>query len=545
MANQSSPHDFLRDAPYLVHVRNMTAGLSAESMQSAVQTISDIISNLYVHLPQKSSAFGTDVVRELNVLADTIPFVRSEREFVSLLQKSTKRLFDRHTGIVVPYPWKDLVAFLPVVLESCWDGNGRRFVVVSRVLDPDIANALRPGLEITHWNGTPIGTYIETLSWATEGANPGARVALALRSLTVRPLGYFVAPDEDWVNLTIWDGSTSKNISLPWRVYGSWQFQQRNAPPPDVQGGHTIFLGLDQATASVNFGLKELFAATARAKSTRVFKLGSDAKEFNPLPENLSFDIVEYGRESFGYIRIFSFEAPNSVEFLKGFIQICDILPEKIILDLRGNPGGTIPSGEILLQLFSKKDVEFGKVEFRNTKLAKRLVDGLDYFSEWRNSMRLATDTGQEFSQGIELTKRSNFPLFDNVKRKKAALIIDALCYSTTDFFAAGFRDNRLGPVIGLDRATGAGGANVWSYSQVTQFALASGCPPLAQLPSGFDFNLSVRRATRAGDLRGMPLEGLGAEADIDHIYRPSTDDVAGNNEQLVLYAASVLSKVS
>ena len=43
-------------------------------------------------------------------------------------------------------------------------------------------------------------------------------------------------------------------------------------------------------------------------------------------------------------------------------------------------------------------------------------------------------------------------------------LITDALSYSATDMFAAGFQDHGIGPVIGVGGATGAGGANVWSH---------------------------------------------------------------------------------
>ena len=43
-------------------------------------------------------------------------------------------------------------------------------------------------------------------------------------------------------------------------------------------------------------------------------------------------------------------------------------------------------------------------------------------------------------------------------------LITDALCYSATDIFAAGFQDHGIGPVLGVDDNTGAGGANVWTH---------------------------------------------------------------------------------
>ncbi|MFF3930493.1 S41 family peptidase [Streptomyces hirsutus] len=44
-------------------------------------------------------------------------------------------------------------------------------------------------------------------------------------------------------------------------------------------------------------------------------------------------------------------------------------------------------------------------------------------------------------------------------------LITNARCYSATDIFAAGFQDHRIGPVLGTDENTGAGGANVWTHA--------------------------------------------------------------------------------
>ena len=40
-------------------------------------------------------------------------------------------------------------------------------------------------------------------------------------------------------------------------------------------------------------------------------------------------------------------------------------------------------------------------------------------------------------------------------------LVIDALCYSTTDTFAAGLQDHEIGSVLGCNATTGAGEANV------------------------------------------------------------------------------------
>jgi len=46
-------------------------------------------------------------------------------------------------------------------------------------------------------------------------------------------------------------------------------------------------------------------------------------------------------------------------------------------------------------------------------------------------------------------------------------LVTDALCFSATDIFAAGFQSNGIGPVLGIDESTGAGGANVQTVSEL------------------------------------------------------------------------------
>ena len=54
-------------------------------------------------------------------------------------------------------------------------------------------------------------------------------------------------------------------------------------------------------------------------------------------------------------------------------------------------------------------------------------------------------------------------------------LITDARCYSTTDIFAAGFQDHKVGTILGTDNNTGAGGANVWTLELIRQYFQSGG----------------------------------------------------------------------
>ncbi|MFD2350607.1 hypothetical protein ACFSTC_16675 [Nonomuraea ferruginea] len=83
-------------------------------------------------------------------------------------------------------------------------------------------------------------------------------------------------------------------------------------------------------------------------------------------------------------------------------------------------------------------------------------------------------------------------------------LITDARCYSATDIFAAGFQDHGIGPVLGVDDNTGAGGANVWTHELLKLLLeLPSPAPgsPYRPLPGGAGMRVSVRRTLRVHEL--------------------------------------------
>lgn len=119
-----------------------------------------------------------------------------------------------------------------------------------------------------------------------------------------------------------------------------------------------------------------------------------------------------------------------------------------------------------------------------------------------------------------------------------AALITDALCYSTTDIFAAGFRDNAIGKILGVDENTGAGGANVWEYPLIADLMRRRGeIPP--KLPGKASFRFAVRRVTRIGKASGLPLEDLGVIPNELHEF--TRDDVLKRNVDLINHAARML----
>jgi hypothetical protein len=84
-------------------------------------------------------------------------------------------------------------------------------------------------------------------------------------------------------------------------------------------------------------------------------------------------------------------------------------------------------------------------------------------------------------------------------------LVTDARCYSAADIFAAGFQDNGIGPVLGVDGNTGAGGGNVWSVPDLLGSLPAAGDFPFRPLPRGADLSVVIRRLLRVGPNAGTP----------------------------------------
>lgn len=520
----------LDGVPLLALARSLRVGYSSAEMQALAEHLAALVRDYYVHLPVKRSALAIDPVQELLLLGDDVRFGLDEQTYVERLLMTMRRLRDRHTAVKLPAPWDKATAFLPFVAEACHEG-GRQVVIVSKV-HPDLdAGPLEPGMEITHWNGVPIAAWIRRLAEQTDGANPWARIALALRLLTVRPLAFQVPPDEDWVTISFESARGSESLVVPWRlVFG---------PAPTLDDGNRLFgaaallQGVDRATLAVNDAWRALYAQAAPPGEA----------EAVPGPVEASMRVLAVGGRSIGYLRIFSFATPDVPAFLNAMEEALKALPgDGLVIDVRANPGGMLPAAEGLLQLLTPRPVVPERLEMRVTTALQQLVMSSPHLGLWRRSMGLRYETGQLFTQGFTMLDPALVAGRQGVYRGPVALVTDALAYSASDFFAAGWQDNGLGPIIGVDPVTGAGGANVWSYAQLRDVIRGAGLPPLAALPRGTDLNLSLRRSTRINFNDNLPLEGLGVAADIP--YRLTRADVLGSNDDLLAFAAGVVARL-
>lgn len=504
------------DSPFLSTLRYKVPEPEVGLRKTVCDQIILGLRDFYTHLPQKMAATGIDPIVQLTNLkqSDGKGFTRSLLRIISSLR-------DRHTTLKLPAPWNNMVAYVPFLVERVYDESHPRYIVTKQLFG---FTDIPIGATVTHWNGVPVDLHVNALAAETQGANPPARLRLGTANLCIRPLAYVLMPSEDWVTLTYLDlDGEMKTLSTPWRFY-------MTPPAPLAQGtGHgdaSLELGLDPLTLLSN-KFKSLAPTTHLKTSHGLTTDGS-----------LRYGTVQTPTGPCAYLRIFSFEEPDALAFVNKIAGILADLPqERLIIDVRENPGGLIPAGQYLIRLLTNHEITPAPIAFRSTQSTQVLADS-QKFAQWEPSLALQNASANVWSQSFPINAYyEGAP--DYRYPGKVALIIDALCYSTTDFFAADFVDNKIGTVVGVDPCTGGGGANVWPWSTLVQFANYLGLSEPQALPGGFDLNISMRRAYRTGAAAGLPIEDLAVPADI--VHHITINDLLNQNQDLIATAAATM----
>ncbi len=146
------------------------------------------------------------------------------------------------------------------------------------------------------------------------------------------------------------------------------------------------------------------------------------------------------------------------------------------------------------LQVLTPRRIEPERFHFINSAITLDLCDASAPTVCRSGTVNpLGIETGEIYSQGFALEDIDDYNRLGQQYQGPIVLIIDALCYSTTDIFTAGFQDHKIGKILGVHQHTGAGGANVWEYRLLGQvlpnyFGL---------LPEGAAFRVALRRTTR------------------------------------------------
>ncbi len=508
----------------------------------------------YVHLPLKMAMHAVNPVQRLRVMRrrlerqteDTMP---KEWIFHAELSEIFHSVRDLHTNYLLPNPFAGKIAFLPFLIEEYIDEEGSHFLV-THVAQDFSAFGFAPGAEITHWSGIPIATAVDLNAARYAGSNASARHSRGLQSLTVRPLRIHLPPLEEWVTISFLDrDGTERELRQEWQI-------RDNLPTfvdTDALSTAAACQGLDLDADETNRAKLALFAPGALAQER------SAAQGTAHLPEPRQGELVTTmstvfkAREvrtssgTFGHIRIFTFNVQSPAEFVKEFVRLIRLLPQNgLVVDVRENGGGHIHAAEFTLQTLTPRRIVPEPVQFLNTPLNLRICgrhrgDPAIDLGPWVASMEQAVELGTAFSSAFSITPEDGANAIGQQYFGPVVLITNARCYSATDIFAAGFQDHRIGPVLGTDDATGAGGANVWTHQLLTALLEGEEDVPYEPLPKGAGMRVSIRRTLRVGALSGTPVEDLGIKPDERH--HMTRRDLLEDNADLLDRAGRLLSE--
>jgi hypothetical protein len=536
-----------------------TRRLSRTEMIGIVRQAVWMIELAYVHLAQKRTMYAVEPLQQLRLLGYRLErapdaLLPDELTFHREMTQIFTALRDLHTNYLLPPPYRDTVAFLPFMVEACYDkASPAPQYLVSKVLPHYDRPPFGVGVVLVDWNGIPIERAIELNAAQQAGGNAAARIARGIEALTIRPMVRVLPPDEHWVTIGYRRQQGDRlELRQDWLIFtpAATSMAQESAGGADA----SLRLGLDLQSERIQETRKIFFAPAAVAAEQRVSARGDAPQAIAGSPETIEtvlptvFRARQQPTDSgiFGYIRIFTFVAPNGdVDgFVNEFVRLAEQLPESgLIIDVRGNGGGHIQAAERLLQTLTPRWIEPARFQFVNSPLSLALSRRYDDLGIWAPSIAQSVETGALFSLGFPLTDQRVANAIGQRYCGPVVLITDAICYSATDMFAAGFCDHAIGAVLGTSENTGAGGANVWPYSYLRALANLTDLGPIAALPAGVEMRVAIRRSVRVGANGGVTLEDLGITPNA--LHHMTRRDLLENNDDLLNAAGRLLSEQS
>jgi len=539
--------------------------LDLEDRKCIVDQAMLIVEENYVHLPLKRAMHAVDPIQQLRLLQHRLDEAMEgelcpEIEFHNEISRIFNSLRDLHTSYRLPYPYLGKSAWLPFLIEQIFE-NGVQKYIVSKIIGDAGPDSFKTGVTVTHWNGMPIHQAVLHNAEHHAGSNEAARHARGLNSLTIRPLAHGLPPEEEWVTLVYLDehGQTQE-WRQTWLVFEPGLSLNHVLPSGDNKEASA--LGLDDHTDDIQQCKKVLYVPSiteletaANEKKRKLLAAGKPLSKSTLetfLPGIFKASEVHENGKKYGYIRIFNFNTNDADAFVDEFVRLTEQFSNNgLIIDVRDNGGGLIYAAEQLLQVLTPLQVEPERAQFINSPLnlticrnhkKSSLFPGLELGS-WINSIRQSVETGATYSLGYPITDAAKCNNIGQRYYGPVVLIVDPLCYSATDIFAAGFKDHNIGPIIGVGNNTGAGGANVWSHGLLRKLMqpdqVEDISSPYKPLPRGTDLRVAIRRTVRVGPNAGNVVEDLGIEPDF--IYQMTRQDALENNKDLIKFAVTHL----
>ncbi|MBL8174815.1 MAG: hypothetical protein JNK48_09095 [Bryobacterales bacterium] len=566
--------------------RATKTGLKRAERLTILEQATLVLEGFYAHLPFKRARYAVDPVQRLRLLAAEMDEL-TDLEFHGELVKTFLRLRDPHTFYALPAPFSEAIAFLPFRMQHYLEGGKPRFLVTN-VMTGFEHESFRVHTLVTHYNGMPVEEAVWRETGLEAAGNEDAQFIRGLNSLFGRALVNTAPREEHWAVLqyTAPGASEELGILLPWMVMTGLRASAQGGPRGSIFSSQLqteecrkALWNQDQLhlekEADAKYRPGKQASRVAAPVKRRVMKQQNEtslpkhfsftASAFDALdtaggvsPESLRDGMRPDG--NYGYLRIHNFnvKSEDTQEFLDEAKRILDKLNlaagDGLVLDVRSNPGGNIQAAERLLQMLTPAEIEPAQFHFMNSRQTREIAAQLikvsradrsaaeQEFDDWKGGLLASLAEGSVLTPGRPLTDKAFANDTGQVYQGPVVLLVDALSYSATDIFAAGFEDNKIGPVLGVDRNTGGGGANRWLHEELLTNTVGLRNMGLEKLPGGANLGVAIRRVTRVGQNLGSALEDVGVQCGKDMVHDRTLRDLLEGDSDLLLRACGLLS---
>ncbi len=518
------------------------------------------------------------------------PFLPFHRQMANLFVSQD----DAHTLYGLPHPFRNSIAFLPFQIKDYKDAKGVKRYIIWKIMPGFEHPDFKTGVELVSWQYfhqsptprpvlEPIERAVQLHADEEVGGNPAARLANGLKGMCLRSLSFKPSPKlttQVFEFRSARDGKI-KSMVVPWAV-------GRGLSSADVfaGGGRSCSDEMMQlmrggmALMSTDKRAQELSPKIDRRWDSRLKEIfefqitGGKSRRGYLNPDYMTS--AAFPEKKFGYIRIKSFDLPSDdqdvltgvprviEEFKRLLVLQMKKAPDGLILDLRGNPGGQVNAAESMLQMLTPKRIHpakfhlpwnegtegilrklkaLGAKKKRNKKEQESFEILNREFGAWVQDLDAADKGGKLpklLSSGQQVTSDEQANDIGQIYQGPVVLIINAFTYSAADIFSGGFQDHQIGLVLGLDQATGGGGAVRQTHEEMLMFANQAAIP-LQKLPGGVTMRMAVLRSTRVLKRNGEPIEDVGVLA--DEIHDRSREDILEGNPKLIAKACALLAE--
>ncbi len=483
-----------------------------------------VMGDLYVHRDMKLNSFGKqiDPLPKLDAL-EKVAEGMSDYDFHDKMIKIFNSQRDLHTVYELPRPYGCYRNMLPFSVNEIEKGQTSKFVVSALIDNPEFL-ALLPnklniaiGDELVSYDGKSLDQLYKEMAPLNNGANSDATRRFFLEDLSYKIQTISLMPENNEVALEFkkQNGTRIKTI-VPW-----------------VNRGRLSCLK--------NYPEKIL----GRSKFQDEFnKLYQREGEENTTEEPIvTWRMLENNYGKFAILKLTNF-IPEKLYYPKTILLIEKLMRNEfagttgLIIDMRNNPGGWIPFGEMMLQLFGPAENNLRmKFSFNVNPSNLFLISNFFINSNMSESYYQALERQEKLSVPLVLTPEGQMNMAKPAYFKPVAIFTNANCYSTCDMFSAQMQDHGYALIVGEDTTTGAGGANYQTHRTIYDKLKAENVGPFKELPHNQEMSFSWRQAYR---INGDLIENVGVKSDV--VIPTTLNDIMFKSRDQFLEISKILS---